>query len=67
MDGSIDFTMQVYVQGNNSNLVMEAAEDPGLIFIGGQHQLYTNAHTDKRVSIYKMKYERNHTVFHDIM
>ena len=45
MDGSIDLTLQVDVQGESSKLVLEAAEDPGLLFIGGEHISYTSRHT----------------------
>jgi len=38
LDGNIDLTMQVNVQGESSKLVLEAAEDPGLFFIGGEHK-----------------------------
>ena len=36
MDGSIDLTVQVFVQGDNSILVLEAEETPGLFFIRGK-------------------------------
>ena len=36
MDGSIDLTIQVFVQGENSVLVLDAEETPGLFFIGGK-------------------------------
>lgn len=35
MDGNIDLTMQLFVQGENSKLVLEAEDTPGLFFIGG--------------------------------
>jgi len=35
MDGSIDLTVQLFVQGESSKLVLEAEETPGLYFIGG--------------------------------
>ena len=37
MDGSIVLSMSVHVQGVNSQIVLEAAEDPGLFFIGGMY------------------------------
>ena len=36
MDGNITLSMQVFVQGENSTLVMESKEPPGLLFIGGK-------------------------------
>ena len=37
MDGNIDLTMQLFVQGESSKLVLEAEETPGLFFIGGSY------------------------------
>ena len=36
MDGTIDLTVDVFVQGENSNLLLEVEETLGLIFIGGK-------------------------------
>ena len=36
MDGSIDLTVQVFVQEVNSILVLDAEETPALFFIGGK-------------------------------
>ena len=36
MDGIIDLTIQIFVQGEISKLVLEAEETPGLFFIGGK-------------------------------
>lgn len=36
MDGNIDLTVQVFVQGESSSVVLEAEETPGLFFIGGE-------------------------------
>ena len=36
MDGGIDLAIKVFVQGENSKLVLEAEDTPGLFFIGGK-------------------------------
>ena len=36
MDGNITLSIQTFVQGENSKLVMESKEPPGLLFIGGK-------------------------------
>ena len=36
MDGNINLTAQVFVQGEISKLVLEAEKTPGLFFIGGK-------------------------------
>ena len=39
MDGNIDLTIQIFVQGKISRLVLEAEETPGLFFIGGEFRI----------------------------
>ena len=36
MDGSIDLTVQVFVQRESSKLTLRSEETPGLFFIGGK-------------------------------
>ena len=36
MDGYISLSIQILVQGENSRVVMESQEPPGLLFIGGK-------------------------------
>ena len=36
MDGGIDLSVKIFVQGENSKLVLEAEDTPGLFFIGGK-------------------------------
>ena len=36
MDGGIDLAVRIFVQGGNSELLLEAEDTPGLFFIGGK-------------------------------
>ena len=54
MDGNIDLTVQIFVQGEISKLTLEAEETPGLFFIGGEFIVVILCLTINLILIYRI-------------